>query len=420
MQSRRLLALLVAFAALLTIVRAQQVALSSPASWTRDGFQAGAIQSGGLVQNGASLTHTLQIGRTGIDLSLSDDIEYSDNVRVEQTGRPGMSNTFNLAFESMWSPTKLQDIALTGSIGSRVPIFGPGKGRVLWNIAPTTALKANVFIDQLRISPFVRASRSLDPVAATVVSQTETFTQTMNDAGLVADYPLYKANLQFIALAGTKRSAAESAPAMFTQRYSTGLRGVKSFSPGTVVGTDVTAYTQSYDNGPAGKSYGQGFSAFLRVPITKLISSQFSTGWDTQNFSGSKDRTDSKRSSQPFFMASISHRPNADLSYSLMVRQAVFDGVSTNYFQSREITLSPNYSAGKNLSLNASATYKTADESTQAGDHGYTIMGSIGGSYSTRGGTNVSVNYNYVDKTSSVVKREYSQNRFTLSISRSL
>lgn len=421
MHTRLLLAIIASLAASGSVMQAQQVALSSPASWTREGFQVGTVQAGVSAVGSPNLTHTLQIGSTGLDLTLSDEIEYSDNVRIEQKGREGMSNTVNLGFGSTWSPTKVQEISLTGSVGSRVPIFGPGKGRVLWNISPTTAVKANIYVDQLRISPFLRASRSLDPVAAAVVSQTETFTQTMNDAGIVADYPLYNANLQFIALAGTKRSASDNAPAMFTERYSTGLRGVKLLADRTTtVGADVTAYTQSYDNGPAGKSYGQGVSAFIRRPITKLMSGQFSTGWDTQSFSKSRDKTDSKRSSEPFFRASLSHRPNTDLSYSVSVSRAIFDGVSTNYFKSLEYTVAPSYSLGQNMSVNGSITYKTADESTRAGDHGHSIMGSIGGSYATKGGTNLSINYNFVDKVSSIARREFTQNRFTLSISRTL
>jgi hypothetical protein len=172
MQSHRIGALIAALIGLTWSAHAQQVALSSPASWTRDGFQAGTFQAGGVATSGKSPTHTLQIGRTGIDLTFSDEIEYSDNVRVEQKGRDGMSNTFKLSLDSSWSPTKVQDIALSGELSSRVPIFGPGKGRVLWNVSPNTAAKMNVYVDQLRISPFVRASRSLDPVAATVVSQT--------------------------------------------------------------------------------------------------------------------------------------------------------------------------------------------------------------------------------------------------------
>jgi hypothetical protein len=242
----------------------------------------------------------------------------------------------------------------------------------------------------------------------------------MYDAGVVADYPLYKANLQFVALAGTKRSAAENAPAMFTERYSTALRAVKVFAPGSVAGADLATYSQSYENGPSRNSYGQGVSAFVRWPLTKLMSGQFSTGWDTQNFSKIRDRTDSKKASEPFYSASISHQPNAALSYSLLVRHAVFDGVSTNYFKSLEYSISPNYTLSPNLSVNGSVTFKTADESTALGDHGHNVMSSIGASYNTKGGTHFSATYNFVDKVSSIAVREYTQNRFTLTISRKL
>ena len=377
----RKLAAMLAFALGCCSAKAQQVALSSPGSWTRDDFRAGAFQTEVSPARLTKLTHSLQIGSTGIDVTLSDEIEYSDNVRVEQNGREGLSNTFNLGFETMWSPTKIQEIALTGSIGTRVPVYGTGKGRTLWNIAPTTALKMTLHIDQLRLSPFFRASRSLDPVSALVVSETETFTQTMEDAGMVADYPLYQANVQLVALAGNKRAAAESMPAMNTRRYSTAVRAVKSFgsasplgsgsSVGSLlsVGTDVAVFKQSYDNGPSISSSGMGASAFVRRPITKLMTGQLSAGWDSQGFTDSKDRTDSRRSSEPFFMLSINHRPNTNLTYSVLLRRAVFDGVSTNYFRSTEFTLSPTYSLSENLTTNASFTFKTSDESTRSEEH---------------------------------------------------
>ena len=416
----RKLAATLAFALGCCSLKAQQVALSSPGSWTRDGFRAGAFQTEVSPARATQLTHSLQIGSTAIDVTLSDEIEYSDNVRVEQNGREGLSNTFNLGLESMWSPTKIQEIALTGSIGSRVPVYGPGKGRTLWNIAPTTALKMNVYVDQLRLSPFFRASRSLDPVSALVVSETETFTQTMEDAGIVADYPLHQANVQLVALAGNKRSAADSAPAMNTRRYSTALRAIKSFVPGSSVGTDVAVFTQTYNNGPSISSSGQGASAFVRWPLTKLITGQLSAGWDSQGFTDSKDETDSRRSSEPFFMLSINHRPNANLSYSVLLRRAVFDGVSTNYLRSTEFTLSPIYSLGESLTTNASFTFKTADESTAAGDHGHNVMATVGGSYASKRGTNITVSYTYTDKVSSIKRREYTQNRLSFSISRRL
>lgn len=405
---------------ILAFCNCAMLAQGSPTSWTRDTFDSAAVNKERGGSPSAIPSHTLQIGRTGVDLKLSDELEYSDNVRVEPKAREGMSNTLNLSFDSMWSPTKIQDIAISGSIGNRIPIYGPGKGRALWNVAPNTALKMNIFVDQLRLSPFVRASRSLDPVAATVVSQTQNYTTTSKDAGILAEYPLYKANLQIIGLAGTKDAGSDNSPAMTTNRYSAAIRGSKTFVPESAVGVDFTAFTQDYDNGPANKSYGQGVSAFARWPLSKLVSGELSAGYDSQSFSKVKDKTDSKRVSEPFFMASLNHRANADFSYVVSVRRGVFDGVSTAYYKSTEYSFGPTYNASQSLSINATVAYKTADESTKAGDHGHSVNASIGGRYTTKGGTNFAVNYNYVDKISSNAQREYTQNRFTLSVSRAL
>lgn len=418
--SRLYLVAIVFTAASVGRLKAQQVALSSPGSWSREGFQVGALSASGTMTTGPNLKHTLQIGRTGLDLSLADELEYSDNVRVEQQGREGMSNTFSLSFDSAWAPTKVQDIALSGSVGSRVPLYGPGKGHALWNIAPNTAVKMNIYVDQLRITPFVRVSRSLDPVAATVVSETETFTQTIKDAGIVADYPLYKTNLQLVVLAGAKRAAADNTPPLTTERFSTGLRGTRSFAPGAAIGIDTVAFTQTYRNGPAEKSDGQGASVFVRWPISNLISGQFSTGWDVQRFTQSKDPTDNRRTSEPFMMVSLSHRANSLLNYMASVRRAVFDGVSTNYFRSTEYALSPTYSVNQSVAVTTAIAYKTSDESTRAGDHGHSLIGSISASYTSKGGTSLSLGCNYADKKSSIAKREYTQSRFSFAVFRKL
>lgn len=404
-------------------VRANFSALPPPVSET-SGRRGGETATGGVHDASPGLNGAREkVGRTanlgGLALSLSGEgsIEYSDNVRVEREGREGVTATAGLRFDASYQLTRLQDLSLQGMVSNRVPLLGPGRREQLFSVAPDSALRFNVWVKSLRLSPFVKYRRQLDPVLSPVVNQTEILDQAAFTTGVQADLPLHEAGVQVLAFRERRSQKGDLALAQTSWSQVGGFRFFRRLSAAHELTADVTSSATHYVGGPSQRSEAWSFGLFDNWHLTKLANLQAGTGFSRNRYHDPKVDGDTTRNSSPFYSVSFDHQPRENLSYTVRYQRSIQEGVSTNFFRLHEIALTPRYRLAERLTFESAVGWQGIRESGPIGERAtrWNFSLAVSPQFTVHFSGRLAVER--VVKTSTLAAREYRQNRVVLSLS---
>lgn len=394
----------------------------APENRTEVAGKNGAPQPGGLTEASHGLNpvlhsagRTANLGPLGLSLGLLSSLEYNDNVRVEPHGTPGMIATGGMRFESSYQLTSLQELVVQGEISNRFPIIGPGKRQRLLSVSPNSALRFNIWVKRLRLSPFVRYRRTLDPVASPVVSQTTILDQAAFADGLQADLPLFKGGLQVVGWQEWMRQKGDESLALKTWSRVAAIRLIREVSSAHSLSAGLGATRATMENGPAGKS--QTFTSEIadewRVSANKLVS--LGAGFATSRYNDSRTTGDFSRGNVPVWRAALNHKLRESLSYALAYNGTVAAGVTSNFVRIQEISLAPHLAFTRTISIETAAAWEWIHESGTLGETAERSRVSLTLGYMPISQLNLQLRLERIDKSSIYAEREYRQNRVTLS-----
>ncbi len=382
----------------------------------------GALTSGGLHAASPGLNRpagkvgrTANVGPLALSLGVFGSLEYNDNVRVEPAARDGLIATGGLRFDTSYQVTQLQELSLQGAISNRVPLTGPGRREQLFSVAPDSALRFNVWVGSLRLSPFIKYQRQLDPVLSPVVNGTEILDQATFTTGLQADLPLNEATLQVLVLRERRSQQGDQTLAQTIWSRVGSVRLVRRSSATNTWTADVAWVDARLDNGPSGETESLSAAIYDDWRLSSFITVQLGGGVARSRYRASRVVGDVAENTSPFFTVSLDHRLRENLSYVLHFQRMNERGVSTNYYRLSELALTPKYKFTKMLTVESTAAWQWIQESGPTGETAtrWSVGGALG--YVVAVNLDLRLNVDRVVKHSSQSLREYGQNRIGLS-----
>lgn len=363
---------------------------------------------------------TLSAGPVSLSLGLAGSLEYNDNVRLERNPSESLIATAALRFDGSYHFTKVQDLSLKAEIANRVPLTGPGRRQNLFTLAPDSTLRFSVYVRTLRISPFIKFRRSLDPILSPVVNRTEILDQRSLTPGVQVDLPMHEAALQLLAVQDRRSQDGGPSLNLKTRSHAISLRGVREVSSTMVLTMDVTKSHSALTNGPSSFSDSLSFGIFDDWTLSSTKVLRLGAGWQRASFSGSVVNGDVSKSKDPFWSASLDHRLRPNLSYNLRWQESQHEGVSTNFYRLQELTLAPRYQLGKKLGIVIPATIQWVRESGPTGETGRRATIGLTATYSSTGHFHYELSLLRSVKTSDLASRVYDQNRVTITVTKDL
>jgi hypothetical protein len=347
-------------------------------------------------------------------------LDYTDNVRVETSGHDGLTAEGSLTFDAHYRFTKIQELSLSGAIRNRIPIFGPGKQLNQFSVSPGSALRFTVYVRAVRISPFLRYTRSLDPVAVAVVSNTEILDQSTLSPGVQVDLGLRKANLSLLVMSQMRSQKSDSSQKKSARSDSIAFRVSHSVSSTLTADLSIATSSSSIKNGPATGSRSTSASGLLNWIISRNIRLSGQVGGELTRYFHSRVTGDVARNLDPTVSLSVDHRIRPAFSYSLLLAQSIHEGVGTNYYVTKDMAVSPTYQMTKSASLRVTVDWLSIRESGPTGEVGRRRNYALGFLVATKANASLQVSFSHSEKTSTLAERAYRQNRITISVRKEL
>ena len=390
--------------------------LSSPLSaqsWYRAAFQ-GPVNAATFENQSPS--GTLKVGPFIFDISANLSFESSDNALLSSTPEAGSNIGFGLTFDASQQATKAQQLKLSGELTQRYVLSGPGRDLRYLTLAPGSALRYTVYIDEVRVMPFINLSRQVDPIDAPTVNNTDVFEQASYDGGLQLDWPLRQYVVQLLALRGFKSSDSDQQEKIEIDRSLLSARLLRTFSASFELGIDAFAVDQDYTNGPSRQSHIRTAGFFGRYTLTRTIRVKGAVGVNRVSYDEGSIATDQDRNTSLHAELEASHRVRANLNYTLRLARSVADGISSNFYESTDLTLAPTFTASERLTLRGDVGWQRVVESSAVGETGNRKNYGLQLEYTAKGKTTLRGGVRYLDKSSTLAPRSYTQLRFDLSL----
>jgi hypothetical protein len=363
----------------------------------------------------ARVGRTANVGGLALSLGVDAALEYNDNVRVEPVGQSGVIASAGLRFDAAYQLTRLQELSLKGQIGERIPLSGPGRRQQLLSVAPDSALRFNLWVASIRISPFFKYRRQLDPILSPVVNRTEILDQRAVTLGVQADLPMHESDLQLLVFRERRSQLGEAALAQTSWNDVGAIRYRRALSKTNQMSADVAVVEAHSEGGPSQRSNFVTFGVHDDWRLSPAMALRVGAGVARNRYVNSRVAADDAKVTTPFLVCSFDHSPRENLSYVLRYHQSTQEGVSTNFYRLRELSLTPRYLLTTAVTLDLMGSYQWVRESGPTGERGTRWTAGAGLGYNVTADLNVRLAFDRVAKQSNLPLRAYRQNRLTLS-----
>lgn len=357
---------------------------------------------------------TVSAGPFAFKVGLMAGLEYNDNVRVEPVPRAGLLASAGVNLEGAFRISSRQELMLLAVLNQRMPLSGPGKSERLFSVAPNSVLRFQVWVRSLRLTPFVKYSRQLDPVLSPVVNGTRILDQAAFTKGLQADLPLSFGGLQLIAIHDRRSQKGDVALSQTSWTRSAGIRGIYNASAAHTLMLDAVLARTRYIGGPSSrvKSQSVSISDEWKIAEQKTLTAVY--GYGEQRFEVPRTDGDTLRSGSPFANLNFRHALRENLKLNWRFARSIQEGVASNFFRLAEASLTPEYKFAERLNASFTATHQWIRESGPLGERATRLALNLSVSYALAAKSDVRLMVDHTLKDSDIKLREYSQNRITL------
>lgn len=356
---------------------------------------------------------TVSVGPVALKLGLMGAVEYNDNVRVERNARAGMMVSAGLNIEAMLAVSRRQELTLMAVINQRTPLYGPGKRERLYSVSPNSVVRFQVWVKDVRLTPFFKYSRQLDPVLSPVVNGTRILDQTGVTKGVQGDVPLGWGGVQLIALHERRSQRGDESLSQNSWTRSAGARGILNLSATHTLMADAVLARTRFVGGPSARTEGRSVSISddWRISENKTLTAAY--GYGEQKFEDPRNEGDTLYNSNPFYSFGYRHKLRENLTLNVRYARSIQEGVATNFYRLHDLSVSPEYKFTERINFNATVGHQWISESGALGEVATRRTVNLGGSYALAANSDLRLTYDYTAKYSSLVSREYLQNRVT-------
>jgi hypothetical protein len=363
------------------------------------------------------IPYNLLVGPVRFRVSATVGVEYNDNINLSQHDEREDDFIFRpqVNFDAIWPITQLNTLRFDLGIGYSIYVQHSGDNTNGILVTPGSQLAFDIFVGDFRINIHDRLSVQQDPITEGQISNTADYGRLENTAGVSVLWDMNKVLLtvgydhyNFIAtnddfdyLNHNSEILSASVSVAVTNTTNVGAEGNAVFS----------YYDQNIMNDSADFSVG----GFVETQVTSYLRVRGAVGYQWMDFDNNGLIRDQSDLSDYYANILISHRLNAQISQGLSAGHESQLGVNSNYITLNYIRHTITWNIIRNTLLTTEFFYEDANDSGGFIDEHFHRVGAAGTvGYQLTPHVTLGLRYQYTQKDSKVVGRNYIQNRVSL------
>lgn len=382
------------------------------------------------------IPYNLLLGPVRFRFSATFGVEYNDNINLSDEGtavivtptgpvlvhsqkqddvilRPAVN------LDAIWPITQLNTLRLDLGLSYALYIDHSNANTNGVLISPGSQLAFDIFVGDFRINFHDRPSLQQDPIAEAALSNVVDYGRFENTAGVSVLWDLNKAVLTL----GYDHYNYVSTVSDFdylnrNAEELSGTLGVNVAST-TIVGLESYAVFNYYDQHVLNDSTDYAIGGFVETQLTNYLKLRAAAGYQWIDFDNnavvSTQFSDSTKLSDYYANVLITHRINAAIRQSVSAGHESQLGVNSDYITLNYVRHSVSWNIIRNTLLSTEFFYEDADDSGGFIDeHFQRYGGAITVGYQLTPHVTLGLRYQYTQKDSDVVLRDYKQNRVSI------
>ncbi|MGZ5019438.1 MAG: hypothetical protein ACXWAV_03335 [Chthoniobacterales bacterium] len=369
------------------------------------------------------IPYNLLAGPVRFRFSATAGIEYNDNIDLAENN-PESDFIFRpmVNMNAIWPITQLNTLRFDIGIGYSVYFDHPENDTNGVLLAPGSQLSFDVFVGDFRINFHDRFSIEQDPIAEAALSNVADYGRFENSAGVSVLWDLNQAvatlgydHYNFIAI---------NDDFSYLNRNADMVTASLSFaaSSTTGVGVEGAFVSNRYDENVLNDSDTYSGGGFVETQLSNYMKLRVAGGYQYIDFAGSTEMlgpfitfTDRGSLSDYYFNALISHRINSAITQRLSLGHESQLGVNSNYIVLNYIRHTATWNIINRTLLTTELFYEDGNDSGGfINEHFHRYGGALSLGYQLTRHVTLGARYQYTQKDSNVLLRDYRQNRVSL------
>jgi len=382
------------------------------------------------------IPYNLLLGPVRFRFSATFGVEYNDNINLSDEGtgvivtptgpvllksqkeedvilRPAIN------LDAIWPITQLNTLRLDLGLSYAIYVDHSNANTNGVLISPGSQLAFDIFVGDFRINIHDRPSLQQDPIAEGALSNVVDYGRFENTAGVSVLWDLNKAVLTL----GYDHYNYVSTVSDFdylnrNAEELSGTLGVNVAST-TIVGVESYAVFNYYDENVLNDSTDWAVGGFVETQLTSYLRLRAAAGYQWIDFDNnavvSTQFADSTKLSDYYANVLITHRINAAIRQAVSAGHESQLGVNSDYITLNYVRHTVSWNIIRNTLLSTEFFYEDADDSGGfINEHFQRYGGAITVGYQLTPHVTLGLRYQYTQKDSDVVLRDYKQNRVSV------
>lgn len=372
------------------------------------------------------IPYNLLVGPVRFRFSATFGVEYNDNINLAEVNeqddiilRPQVN------FNAIWPVTQLNTLRMDIGLGYAWYLDHSNANTNGVLISPGSQLAFDIFVGDFRINIHEKPSLQQDPIAELALSNVVDYGRFENTAGVSVLWDLNKA----LVTLGYDHYIYISTTSVFDylNRNAEELSGSASFAvtSTTNIGAEGSWVYTYYDQSGLNDAHAYSAGGFAETQITNNLRLRVAGGYQwidfdhnfvNFNFFGFLIPFQDKKDLQDYYAnILVTHRINSTLKQTLSAGHESQLGVNSNYITLNYIRHTVSWNIIRNTLLSTEFFFEEADESGGFIDeHLHRFGGALTVGYQLTPHVTIGARYQYTQKDSDVLLRDYKQNRISI------
>ena len=394
------------------------------------------------------IPYNLQLGPMKLRFSATIGVEYNDNINLAEDasallpspGGPILVTTQQqsdfivrpqLNLNALWPITQLNTLKLDVGVGYAFYLDHSNYNTNGVLVNPGSQIAFDIFVSDFRINLHDRFSLEQDPVAEIALSNVADYGRFQNTAGISV---LWDLNAAVVTVGYDHYNFISTTDTFdYLDRNADMVNGSIAFTPNSTmsIGLEGAFVDTYYDQNILNDSQTYSAGAFLETQITSFVKLRVAGGYQNIDFDNTGLVNDPHDLKDYYANALLSHRVNSVLTHSLSAGHETQLGINSNYIKLNYVRHTANWNILYHTLLSTELFYENAKDSGGNGplfvpapgvflfnpfvaEHIHRYGGALTLGYQLTQHVTLGLRYQYTQKDSDQVLRDYSQNRVSL------
>jgi hypothetical protein len=393
------------------------------------------------------IPYNLQLGPMKLRFSATLGFEYNDNVNLAEDATallPSPAGPVLVTTEqqsdfiirpqvnlnALWPITQLNTLKFDIGIGYAFYMDHSDYNTNGVLVTPGSQLAFDIFVSDFRINIHDRFSLEQDPVAEVALSNVADYGRFQNTAGISV---LWDLNAAVVTVGYDHYNFISTTDTFdYLDRNAEMFSGSIAFTPNSTmsIGLEGAFVDTYYDQNVLNDSQTYSFGAFLETQVTSFVKLRVAGGYQHIDFDNTGLVNDPHDLEDYYANALLSHRVNSVLTHSISVGHETQLGINSNYITLNYVRHTANWNILYHTLLSTELFYEDADDSGGnpffvpvpgvplfnpfIAEHIHRYGGALSLGYQLTQHVTLGLRYQYTQKNSDQLLRDYSQNRVSL------